>query len=149
MQYQIGGGPLPAWSPNLRRMEKTPPTADESASSQVLERLARNLRWVREIVSPSAAEMARKLGLANANQLTRYETAERKPDNPLLTRFCDLTGCTMDFLWRNRLQGMDEDLKLRLVAIHPELVLGSDPEDTPPAKPARLPKAGTSRAADN
>ncbi len=119
-----------------------PKTEDDPAKTALLKRLGRNLRWVREISAPSAAAMARQLGLANENQWTRYETGGRKPDFLELVKFCDLTGCTMDFLWRDKLSSeMAEDLKLRLVALHPELVL--EGADIPPAKSVQRVPAGT------
>jgi transcriptional regulator with XRE-family HTH domain len=127
-QYQNGAVGIPDWSGTIRAMQD--PALVDDANTAILARIARNMRWVREIVSPSAAQTARDLGLLNANQWTRYETGARKPDHALLTRFCNLYGCTLDFLYRNKLDNLDEDLKLRLVASHPELVLSSQSEDT-------------------
>ena len=102
--------------------------------SKILELAAANLRAARMVVAPSAVAVARALGLANANQWTRYETGERKPSLTVLVQFCDLYGLSLDFILRNRTDGLPRDLALKLVA--QQALMGLAPaQDREPASP--------------
>lgn len=64
---------------------------------------------------------ARSLGLP-VNTWRNYEGGKRYPDPYHLTRFCDATGFTMDFIYRGRFRGISEDVQIRLAAEYPALV---------------------------
>ena len=83
--------------------------------------VGRNLRWVREIVSPSMSDCARMLGV-EVGTWSLWELGKRYPDPAAMVRFCTSTGVTMDFLYRSDLRGVAEDAQIRLAAYHPELV---------------------------
>ena len=62
--------------------------------------VGRNLRWVREIVSPSMSDCARMLGV-EVGTWSLWELGKRYPDPAAKVRFCTSTGVTMDFLYRS------------------------------------------------
>lgn len=102
-----------------------------------MEDVGRRLRWSREIVAESQADVCRLLGLEDTTTWNKWEKGTRYPDVAVMARYCDLFGLTMDYLYRGRLKGIREDVQLRLAAHHPELV-DQDPELSRPAK-ARVP----------
>lgn len=87
--------------------------------------VARRLRAARSIVFDSAAACARALEIS-PKTWSHYEAVGkadlRYPDPYHLTRFCDATGFTTDFIYRGRLKGIAEDVQIRLAAEYPELV---------------------------
>jgi transcriptional regulator with XRE-family HTH domain len=83
--------------------------------AEILARAAQNLRAARMVVAPSAVAVARALGLTNGNQWTRYETGERKPSLAVLVQFCDAYGVSLDFILRNRTDGLSRSLAVKLV----------------------------------
>lgn len=95
--------------------------------------VGRRLRWSREIVAESQADVCRLLGLEDTTTWNKWEKGTRYPDVVVMARYCDLFGLTMDYLYRGRLKGIREDVQLRLAAHHPELV-DQDPELSRPAK---------------
>lgn len=82
--------------------------------------IGRRLRAARSIVFDSSDACAKALKI-HINTWRNYEKGERYPDPWLLVRFCDATGFTMDFMYRGRLRGIEEDVQIRLVAEHPAL----------------------------
>jgi transcriptional regulator with XRE-family HTH domain len=96
------------------------------------------LRLVRQVLYDSMAECARRNRVPE-NTWRNWEKGERFPDPPQLVAFCDAHGITMDWIYRNRIRGMDEEVQIRLVAAlaahHPAL-LDADPDVGRPSREA-------------
>jgi transcriptional regulator with XRE-family HTH domain len=92
------------------------PMSDDPADSEILARAAVNLRVARKVVAPSAVSVARALDLPNPNQWTRYEKGDRKPSLTVLARFCEVYGLSLDFILRNRTDGLPRPMMARLLA---------------------------------
>jgi transcriptional regulator with XRE-family HTH domain len=104
--------------------------ADDDASDRaLLERARHNLIAARKVLAPSAVSVARSLDLANPNQWTRYESGARKPSLAVLTRFCDQYNVTLDFILRNRTDGLARHLVPKLTA--QQVLMGLEPAGEP------------------
>lgn len=95
---------------------------------------------------PNQSECARLLGV-DASTLNKIEKGDRAPNVFLIAALSNRLRVSTDFLLKGVLNGRtDEELALRLAALHPELVLQqqdtvphmgkSTPSDTP-ASPRR------------
>lgn len=91
--------------------------------------LGARLRWAREVVAESQAQLCRDLGGVDATAWNRWERGTRYPDPVVLVRLCDVFGLTMDYLYRGDLRGVREDVAIRLAACHPELVEREHPAE--------------------
>ncbi len=83
--------------------------------------VGRRLRAARSILYPSSDACADAFGIP-VNTWRNYEKGKRYPDPWHLSRFCDETGFTMDFIYRGRMRGIHEDVQIRLAAEYPALV---------------------------
>lgn len=105
------------------------------------------IAWARELVMPNQSECARLLGI-DASTLNKIEKGDRAPSVFLIAALSNRLRVSTDFLLKGILNGRtDEELALRLAALHPELVLQRQgmathtgkniPSDTPhpPRKP--------------
>lgn len=111
--------------------------------------IGKRIAWARELVIPNQSECARLLGV-DASTLNKIERGDRAPSVFLIIALSNRLRVSTDFLLKGVLNGRtDEELALRLAALHPELVLQrqdtvpdtgkstlSDTPD-PPMKPAQ------------
>ncbi|QDH16797.1 helix-turn-helix domain-containing protein [Swingsia samuiensis] len=95
-----------------------------STSLHVLQRaIGTRIAWARELVIPNQSECARLLGV-DASTLNKIERGDRAPSIFLITALSNRLRVSTDFLLKGVLNGRtDEELALRLAALHPELVL--------------------------
>jgi len=93
----------------------------QARKSDLKPELSRRLKAARSVVFGSSDACAKELDV-HRNTWRNYEEGARYPDPWLLVKFCDLTGFTMDFMYRGRLRGIEEDVLIRVVADHPTLV---------------------------
>lgn len=70
-------------------------------SSELRDLLAARLKAARLAYMQNGAAFARLMGLA-PQRLHQYEKGTSYPDEQFLVRFCDVTGCTMDWLFRGK-----------------------------------------------
>nr|WP_294915924.1 helix-turn-helix transcriptional regulator [uncultured Neokomagataea sp.] len=119
-----------------------------SDSLTVLQRaIGQRIAWARELVIPNQSECARLLGI-DASTLNKIERGDRAPNVFLIAALSNRLRVSTDFLLKGVLNGRtDEELALRLAALHPELVLQrqdtashtdkNSPSDTPdpPTRP--------------
>ncbi|EHH67000.1 helix-turn-helix domain-containing protein [Gluconobacter morbifer] len=81
------------------------------------------ISWARELVIPNQSECARLLGV-DASTLNKIERGDRAPSVFLIAALSNRLRVSTDFLLKGVLNGRtDEELALRLAALHPELVL--------------------------
>lgn len=81
------------------------------------------ISWARELVMPNQSECARLLGV-DASTLNKIEKGDRAPSVFLIAALSNRLRVSTDFLLKGVLNGRtDEELALRLAALHPELVL--------------------------
>lgn len=79
--------------------------------------------WARELVFPNQSECARLLGV-DASTLNKIEKGDRAPSVFLIISLSNRLRVSTDFLLKGVLNGRtDEEMALRLAALHPELVL--------------------------
>lgn len=85
--------------------------------------IGRRIAWARELVMPNQSECARLLGV-DASTLNKIEKGDRAPSVFLIVALSNRLRVSTDFLLKGVLNGRtDEELALRLAALHPELVL--------------------------
>lgn len=122
------------------------PEDDKLADSRILADARQRLIIARKAVAPSQVAVARRLGLANSNQWTRYEVGERKPSLAVLVRFCDAYEVTLDFILRNVTDGLRPDLIPDLLALQATeglpLASASSSRDRLSATPDQRSRAG-------
>ncbi len=81
------------------------------------------MKWARELVEPNRSEAARVLGV-DTSTLTKIEAGTRAPTIFLVIQYANRYRVSTDYLLRGQLKGrMDEEMMLKLAALHPELVL--------------------------
>jgi len=84
--------------------------------------VGRNLRWVREVVAERMSDCAKMMDV-HICTWSLWEKGHRWPDPEVMTRFCEQTGVTMDFLYRSDTTGVAEDVAFLLLSAHRELLL--------------------------
>ncbi len=90
--------------------------------------IGKRITWARELVFPNQSECARLLGV-DASTLNKIEKGDRAPSVFLILSLSNRLRVSTDFLLKGVLNGRtDEEMALRLAALHPELVL--QPTDT-------------------
>lgn len=103
-------------------------------SSELRMLMARRLRAARMAFMENGAAAARLLGVT-PQVLNAYEQARNFPDEHFMVRFCDLTGCTMDWILRGRLRAeMAAEMLVRISYFDAELLHGV-PELSQPREP--------------
>ena len=83
--------------------------------------IGRRLKAARTIVFDTSDACAASLGVPKETW-RHYEIGDRYPDPYWITRFCDDTGFTADFIYRGHFRGIREDVQIRLAAEYPDLV---------------------------
>lgn len=116
----------------------------KARASDVKPEIARRLKAARAIIYDSSDAAARALGV-HKNTWRGWENADKYPDPFWLIEFCDGTGFTMDYLYRGRFRGIEEDVQIRLAAANPELV-DEAPDIAESRRVAPLPTATPSAA---
>lgn len=77
--------------------------------------------WARELVYPNQAEFARLIGV-DQSTLNKIESGDRAPNIFIVTEVSNRLRVSTDFLLKGVLVGRtDEEMALRLGAMHPEL----------------------------
>lgn len=85
--------------------------------------VGQRITWARELVFPNQSECARLLGV-DASTLNKIEKGDRAPSVFLIMSLSNRLRVSTDFLLKGVLNGRtDEEMALRLAALHPELVL--------------------------
>ncbi|MDR6182083.1 helix-turn-helix domain-containing protein [Asaia bogorensis] len=70
----------------------------------------------------SQAELARRLGVSS-QQVNGYIKGRNYPDELFIVKFCDLTGCTLDWLYRGLMSSvMPVELAVHIALENPELM---------------------------
>jgi transcriptional regulator with XRE-family HTH domain len=86
--------------------------------------VGRNLRWVREVVADRMSDCAKMMDV-HICTWSLWEKGHRWPDPEVMARFCEVTGVTMDFLYRGDTRGVAEDVAFHLLAAHRELLVAA------------------------
>lgn len=111
---------------------------DGKKGSAFVKGVGQRLEWVRLVIGWTQIQCAKVSGI-DQSTWTKYEGGTRLAPIHNIVPFCERTGASLDFIYRGRIGGvMRRDLELRLVALHPELVLGAE------AGPAREEDSGPS-----
>lgn len=98
---------------------------------------------VRELIELNMTRMAASFGVLTTIW-RKWETAQSIPDAGVMIAFCDRYFVTVDWLYRGRLSGLQEDLIAKLCGAYPELL---DRKPVPPTpSPALLPAQTGPRA---
>lgn len=93
-------------------------------SSELRMLMARRLRAARLAYMENGAEVARLLDVT-PQVLNAYEKGRNFPDEYFMLRFCDLTGCPMDWILRGRMRSeMAAEMAVRIGYFDPDLLRG-------------------------
>lgn len=109
--------PLPNQPPSPARRGRPARTV---ADRQLMQEAGRRLRWVREAIGRSQAEMAETIGV-HQTAWSLYERGARWPDAFEAVRIMAKLGISREYLLDGSLQGVQPELAIRLAARHPEL----------------------------
>jgi len=102
------------------------PFRTEGESADYLAAVGRRLAWFREVVGWTQVDLARAAGV-DQSTWAKYESGKRLASVSHVARLCGPLGLSLDYVYRGKVGGLlRRDVELRLVAMHPELVLGSD-----------------------
>lgn len=107
-------------------------TADRKQMIQVGIRL----RWVREAMRKTQAEMADIIGV-HQTAWSLYERGQRFPDSFDAIRICDKLKITLDYLLTGDLNEVEPVLATVLSLQHPELIPPNGSTGHPPARRAQ------------
>jgi transcriptional regulator with XRE-family HTH domain len=114
----------------------------KAKSSDLRIMVAQRLRAARMAYEPNAAQVARDLGVT-PQVLNAYEKGRNYPDETFINRFCDLSGCPAEWIYRGKFQAIMPPAMAALIGVNfPELVPGAEPaaalgEADAPKAPAR------------
>ncbi len=93
-------------------------------SSDLRRLMAARLKAARLAYMENGAEMARVLGVT-PQTLNSYERGRNFPDEQFLVRFCNLTGCPTDWIFRGLMSAaMSAEMAARIGHFAPALVPG-------------------------
>jgi len=90
------------------------------AYTEVQRRVGERIQWVRELVMSNRSEAARLLGI-DQSTLAKIENGDRPPSIFNVLQIANRFRVTADYILRGDLRGCDEELALRLAALHPSL----------------------------
>lgn len=108
------------WSGTLPPMKQ----GKQIKSSELRMLMARRLKAARMAYKENGAEMARDLGVT-PQVLNAYEKGRNFPDEHFMLRFCNLTGCPMDWILRGRMRSeMAVEMAVRIGYFDPGLLQG-------------------------
>ena len=103
-------------------------------STELKEAVCRRLKAAGEAYTKVQAGLARQLDV-DPRQLNGYYQARNYPDEAFLVRFCDLTGCTMDWIFRGLMNAsMPPETAVHIALAYPDLVAQSAARGTPAAR---------------
>ncbi len=109
-------------SPRQTGMPKAAFRHDDGAETDFLKAVGRRLSWARDVVGITQDQAAEFIGI-DQSTYSKYEKGKRLAAPSAMSRFCDLFGVSLDYIYRGRLGGvMRRDVELVLVANHPDLV---------------------------
>lgn len=107
--------------------------------------MARRLKAARFAYEENAAAMARELGVT-PQVLNSYEKGRNYPDETFLARFCDLTGCPADWIFRGKMEtSMPPVMAARIGAYFPELLGVEEAEKAEATSPTSVGGSGRTR----
>ena len=107
-------------------MLKKPYKHDGAAGSEWVAACAQRVVWVREICAGSQVAAYTTLGI-DQSTWSLMEKGGRALSINNAIKMCEVWGVSLDFLYRGIIgASIRRDVELRLVAAHPELVLGLD-----------------------
>jgi transcriptional regulator with XRE-family HTH domain len=86
-----------------------------------MQRFGQRLRWVREALGHTQAEMAGIVGL-HQTSWSLYERGLRMPDQFEAQRIAAKLRISVEYMLTGNLMGVQQALAIRLAALHPELV---------------------------
>ena len=125
-------------------------TARPEAYTAIQRSIGERIGWVRQLIEPNRYEAARTLGL-DPSTLAKIEAGTRSASIFNIISIANRYRVTTDFLLRGVMSArMDEEISLKLAALHPELVLprqgtashtGKDQEGGTPGQPMRPDRA--------
>lgn len=81
-----------------------------------IEAIGRRLFITRKALGYTQATMAHRLRIVQS-AWGMYENGTRRPGVDLALRMCALFGCSTDWIYRGRLEGLTEDFAGRLAAV--------------------------------
>lgn len=100
-----------------------PKTMKPDAYSKLQTDIGRRMKWARELVEPNRTEVARIMDL-DPSTLAKNEDGDRAPSIFTIIQYANRFRVSADYLLRGQLVGrMDEEMAVKLAALHPELVL--------------------------
>jgi transcriptional regulator with XRE-family HTH domain len=98
-------------------------TARPQAYTALQKKIGERIQWARELVVPNRSEAARILGL-DPSTLSKIEDGTRAPSIFNIIELANKLRVTADYLLRGHITSrMDEEMALKLAALHPELIL--------------------------
>lgn len=100
-----------------------PKTVKPDPYSKLQAQIGERMKWARELVEPNRTEVARIMGV-DPSTLAKNEDGERAPSIYTVIQYANRFRVSTDYLLRGQLIGrIDEEMRLKLAALHPELVL--------------------------
>lgn len=93
-----------------------------STDLELMVAMGQRLRWVRDILGKSQAQMADAVGI-DQTAWSLYERGQRWPDVTQAARIVAKLKVSLSYLLEGSLEGVERELAIRLAAHHPELVL--------------------------
>lgn len=100
-----------------------PKTLKPDAYSKLQVQIGERMKWARELVEPNRTEIARIMDV-DPSTLAKNEEGGRAPSIFTIIQYANRFRVSTDYLLRGQLIGrMDEEMRVKLAALHPELVL--------------------------
>ena len=91
-------------------------------SSELKDLVAQRFKAAGEAYTSNQAQLARDLGV-DPRQLNGYYRGRNYPDEAMLVKFCNLSGCTMDWIYRGIMDTkLPPETAVHIALRYPELV---------------------------
>jgi transcriptional regulator with XRE-family HTH domain len=90
------------------------------AASIVQRQAGERMKWVRQAAGLTQKEVGDLIGVAS-NTVTSWEKGKNAVLAYYAIKFCNVFKVSLDYLFRGSLQGVDGELAVFLVEMHPEL----------------------------
>lgn len=87
-----------------------PAHAKPPKSSELKNEVTLRFAAAASVYRPVQAELALELGI-DARQLNGYYRGKNYPDEKTIVDFCNLSGCTADWIYLGRPHGLPEEMK--------------------------------------